>query len=388
MRSDGDSDAVRELHHPLLLQVRQPDVALDQIVLERLRALQLHLELRHARNRDAHLVVNALPLHQIAGAEHPRSRAHAGFVRLALFDRFVRRVARTAHRGDAEREERAPFGLAEVGLQMRVKFGQARHYRERARVDDLTVRMIPIRVRDDARDPVAVDDHVHVRLRVRARHVDEAPGVHDDVRRWNGRRPLQVERNRPRLAGLDVDDAELVERLIENVTRVALPARRMRALRRDMTGRTEGLAARRDGPYRKRPFVDRGHLRAVRRPHRSAAAARVDRQRRHRRVPRVVVGRHDRADAAGDRVRVPDARSVGRDCEHLVRAFAETARIRRDLGEGDAPAVGRPCRRPRLRERVMDLRHRAGRDVDDGDVGDAPHAVDVENGDAFAVGGP
>ena len=40
------ADAVRELHHPLLLQIRQPDVALDQVVLQDLGALEFHLEVR------------------------------------------------------------------------------------------------------------------------------------------------------------------------------------------------------------------------------------------------------------------------------------------------------------------------------------------------------
>ena len=45
VRGDRHADAVRELDHPLLLQIRKPHVALDQIVLQHLRALQLHLEL-------------------------------------------------------------------------------------------------------------------------------------------------------------------------------------------------------------------------------------------------------------------------------------------------------------------------------------------------------
>ena len=41
-----DTDAMGELHHPLLLQVRQPDVALDEVVLQDPGALQFHLEVR------------------------------------------------------------------------------------------------------------------------------------------------------------------------------------------------------------------------------------------------------------------------------------------------------------------------------------------------------
>ena len=107
VRRDGDAEVVRKLDHPLLLQVGQPHVALDQIVLQDLRALQLHLELRDARDRDAHLVVDALPFHQIAGAEHARAWTHARLVRFALLHRFVRRVPGTPHRRHAECEKRA-----------------------------------------------------------------------------------------------------------------------------------------------------------------------------------------------------------------------------------------------------------------------------------------
>ena len=111
VRRDRNADAVRELDHALLLQVGQPHVALDQVVLQHLRALQLHLELRDARDGDAHLVVHALPFHQVAGAVDARARPDAGFVRFAILDRFVRRVARAAHGRDAEREPRAALRL-------------------------------------------------------------------------------------------------------------------------------------------------------------------------------------------------------------------------------------------------------------------------------------
>ena len=88
-----------------------------------------------------------------------------------------------------------------------------------------------------------------------------------------------------RLAGFDVDDAQLVERLVEDVPRVALPAWRVRALGGHAARRPERLAAARHRPDRQHPFVDRGHLGAVGRPRRTGAAARVDRQHRDRRVP-------------------------------------------------------------------------------------------------------
>ncbi len=120
MGRDGNADAVREFDHALLLQVGQAHVALDQIVLENFRALQFHLELRGTGNGDAHLVINAAPLHQIAGGENARADAHAGVVGFAVFDAFIRRVAGTAHGSDAEREPGAVFRFAEILLQVRV----------------------------------------------------------------------------------------------------------------------------------------------------------------------------------------------------------------------------------------------------------------------------
>ena len=367
VRRHRHADAVRELHHALLLQIGQAHVALDQIVLQHLRALQLHLELADVRDGDAHLVVDAVPLHQVAGAKHARARAHAGFVGFAILDRFVRRVAGTAHRRDPERQPRAALRGAVVLLQVRVELGEAGHHGQVRRIDDFGLEVIRSRVRHHRRDLVAGDDDVDIRSRRRRLHVEQLAGVHDDARLGNGGRPRQVERHRPRFAGLDVDDAQLIERLIEDVPRVALPARRVRAFRGDAARRAQRLAARRDRPHRQHAFVDRGHLRAVRRPHRAAAAARVDRQQRNRRVPlHVAAGRRDRL--------------------HLVGAFAEAHRHRRDAGERDALAVGRPRRRARLRQRIVNLRHAAGVDVEDRHLGHAPHAVDVEEHDALAVG--
>ena len=142
---------------------------------------------------------------------------------------------------------------------------------------------------------------------------------------------------------------------------------RVRALRGDAARRALRLAGRRDRPHRQHAFVDRRHLRAVRRPHRSAAAARIDRQHRDRRVPlHVAAGR--------------------RDGLHLVGAFAEAHGHRRDAGERDALAVRRPRRRARLRQRVVNLGDLPGVEIEDRHLGDAPHAVDVEEHDPLAVG--
>jgi len=221
---DRHADAVRELHHPLLLEIRKPHVALDQIVLEHFRALQFHLELRNARDRDPHLVVHALPLHQVAGAVHPRARTYACLIRLALLDGFVGRVARTADRRDAEGEERAPLRLAEIRLEMRVEFGEPGHHRQIRRVDHLTG-VIGVGVGHDRADPVPFDDDVDVRARRGALHVDQVAGVHYGSRRWHGWRVLQREWHGPRLTGFDVDDLQLVERLVEDVVRISGPAR-------------------------------------------------------------------------------------------------------------------------------------------------------------------
>jgi len=110
------ADAVREFNHPLLLEIGEADVALDQVVLQHLGALQLHLELGDARDRDPHLVVDALPLHQIAGAEHTRAGPDAGLVGFHILDMLVGRVAGITNGGDAEGEPRATLSGAVVLL--------------------------------------------------------------------------------------------------------------------------------------------------------------------------------------------------------------------------------------------------------------------------------
>src|SRR5262249_50427593 len=149
--------------------------------------------------------------------------------------RLVRRVAGAADRRDAEGEPRTSLRFAEVRLQVRVELDEARHYREVRRVDDGSARVVRVGVSDDAGDLVAVDHDVDVRARGRRLHVDELPGVHDDVRSRDGRRVLQVHGNGLRFARLDVDDPQLVDRLIQNVARVAGPARRVGALGRHVT---------------------------------------------------------------------------------------------------------------------------------------------------------
>ena len=107
--------------------------------------------------------------------------------------------------------------------------------------------------------------------------------MHEQPRGRDRRRVLQIEWHRADVAVLDVDDPQLVHRLIEDVARIAAPARRVRALVGDPSRRTERLAGRRDRPDREHALVDRGHLGAVGRPRRPAAAARVDRHHRLRR---------------------------------------------------------------------------------------------------------
>src|SRR5262249_37042127 len=191
-----------------------------------------------ARNRDAHLVVDALPFHQITGAEDARARPHARFVRFALFDRLVRRVARATHRRDAECQPRAALRLAEVGLEMRVELDEPGHHGEVRGVHDLRTGVSRVGVRGDADDAVPVARDLDIGPGCRTLHVDEPAGVHDDPAGGDGGRPLEIERYRARLAALDVDDSQLIHRLIEDVAGVALPAWGVRALARDVSRRS------------------------------------------------------------------------------------------------------------------------------------------------------
>src|SRR5262249_11689802 len=93
MSGHRDADAVREFDDTLLLTVWKADVAFQQVVLKHLRSLQLDLEMRGARDRDAHLVVHALILEQVAGGEHAWTDS---FVRVDRFARLHRFIWRTA----------------------------------------------------------------------------------------------------------------------------------------------------------------------------------------------------------------------------------------------------------------------------------------------------
>src|SRR5688500_18456284 len=117
--------------------------------------------------------------------------------------------------------------------------------------------MIPGGMRHHRRDPVAGDHDIDIRSQGRRLHVEKAARMDDHATLRNGGRPRHVKGHRPRLAGIDVDDAELIERLVKNVPGVALPAWRMRAVRRAPTGRTLRLAATRHGPYREHALVAR-----------------------------------------------------------------------------------------------------------------------------------
>ena len=373
MRCDGNADAVRKLHHPSLLEIRQADVALDQVVLQDLGALQFHLELRDAGNGDAHLVVDPLPLHQIAGAVHAWASADSSLIRFAVLDGFVRRIAGTSHSGNAEGQPRPAVRFTEVLLEVRVKLDESGHDGQAGRVHHAVARVNCLRVRRDRRDHVAVDHDVHVGARIRARHIHQRPGVDHGPTSWQGRTIGEIERNRLSRSGLDVDSAERIDRLIEHVPRVSRPTRRVRTLGRDAARWTKRLARSRNGPDGKHTFIDGRHLGAVGRPDRTAAAARVDRQHRNRGEPRVRRRAFARRRRHG---------------QHLVRAFPEPARLRCDLRQRDTRSVRRPGWCAGLCERLMDPGDRASANVQHRDLRDAPHAIHIEEDDARAVWRP
>src|SRR5579864_3690426 len=116
VRGHWDSDAVSEFHHPLLLQVRQTDIALYHIELQILHSLQFHLEVSWAGNRDTHLVIGPHPFKQPARSINPRAGAHAGCIRLPILGGFVGSVAGTAYSGDPEREPGAALSFAKILL--------------------------------------------------------------------------------------------------------------------------------------------------------------------------------------------------------------------------------------------------------------------------------
>src|SRR5207248_9237696 len=115
----------------------------------------------------AHLLADAQPPHPTAAPAGARSRPNAGVARLALLYRFVRRVAGTAHGGDAEGEPRAPLRFAVVRLQMRMELDESGHDGQSGRVDDLHPVVSRRAVRLDASDRVAFAEDVDVGARRR-----------------------------------------------------------------------------------------------------------------------------------------------------------------------------------------------------------------------------
>jgi hypothetical protein len=124
------ADRVSELDHAALLEVRQAHVEFDQVVPENPRALQLHLEMGRAGDRQPHLVVDAVPFHQVAGRVHARAGADSRLDGLALLGGLVRGPTRAPDRGDAERQPGPTLRLAEVRLEVRMELDQARHHGE------------------------------------------------------------------------------------------------------------------------------------------------------------------------------------------------------------------------------------------------------------------
>jgi hypothetical protein len=109
---------VGEVGDALLLLVGHAHVTLEQVELQRPGALQLEGQVCVAADGNRHLVVHALPLHEVAAHEHAGAGAHAGVDRFAVLHRLVRRAPGTAHRGDAEGEVGTIGVGAEVLLQV------------------------------------------------------------------------------------------------------------------------------------------------------------------------------------------------------------------------------------------------------------------------------
>src|SRR4029079_18916225 len=104
VRRDSNTDPVRKFNDALLQGVRQAHIALQHVVLEQLCALQLHLEVSRARNRDPHSVVDAPVFKYIAGRKYTGTCSQIGFSRFALLNRLVGDAAKTLDGCDAERK--------------------------------------------------------------------------------------------------------------------------------------------------------------------------------------------------------------------------------------------------------------------------------------------
>src|SRR5207248_774083 len=92
-----------------------------------------------------------------------RTRARAGFERLAVLERFECVRGRIANRGDSPCQERAAEGFAVALREMRVDLDQSGNHRFIRRVDHgASVQAAAMLL--DALDSCALDDDVDVRL--------------------------------------------------------------------------------------------------------------------------------------------------------------------------------------------------------------------------------
>ncbi len=196
MGGDRYADAVREFDHAPLLQVRQPYVALDQVVLQHLCAVQLLLQMCRPGNGDAHLVVHTLPFEQIAGDIETRTGTNARVHRLAALHAIVRLVTGITHGSDAESQPGAIDGLTKVRLRMRVRLDEAGNRRESGCIHH---RVVLTRhgaaARRDGRDPIGIDDDIDVAARLRTLAINQRADAQDDTSLRNGRRVVEVDRH-------------------------------------------------------------------------------------------------------------------------------------------------------------------------------------------------
>ena len=226
VRCHRNAVLVSEVDHPLLQQVRQPHVGLQEVVSQDAGALELPIELRSGRETEAAGIENPRAVERVAGCEHPWSDTRPGGERLAVLDRIVGTPRRYPHRGDAVGEEDPTQRFAELLVEMGVHLDQSGHHRCVRSVYDLvrvTMALVPVRL--DRNDSVAGHHQVHVGLQEVMDAVKQATGMHDRAAGRTGRLPPQIDRQVTHARGVDRHQPQSVGRLIEQRPAVTRPAR-------------------------------------------------------------------------------------------------------------------------------------------------------------------
>ena len=167
---------VRGLDDPLLDEIRQAHVSLDEIEAEGLGAGHVALHQRAAVERDATRVVDPRAVQGLTRRHHARANPHARVDGLAILVGLERVRRRVANRRDAKRQPDAPEHLAVALREMGVALDEAGQHGLARRVHDgAAVQVVAVRL--DLPDAIALDHDIDRLAGAGVTTVEETSGV-------------------------------------------------------------------------------------------------------------------------------------------------------------------------------------------------------------------